>query len=140
MLRGLAAVLLAAGIALGPFAAGSQGAGGTVPELAALRGVSANLDQLERLHASMTAIDNRQRAAFRALTGRIASVAKLAATPGVSQSALAQQMQDLTDLSTHDQLVLQEAMQQKDQFEETFSHLLKATQATTNSVIGNMKK
>ena len=46
-------------------------------------------------------------------------------------------MQTLADLSTQDQLVLQDAMQQKDQFEETFSHLLKATQDTTNSVIGN---
>ncbi|HLN13696.1 MAG TPA: hypothetical protein VK587_10915 [bacterium] len=140
MLRSLGVVLLTIGTALGPFAAGSRAAVDSSATLRTLNDVSTNLAQLERLHATMTAIDSKQLAAFRTLNGRIASVAKLAATPGVSQSVLMQQISSLADLSTQDQLVLQEAMQQKDQFEETFSHLLKATQATTNSVIGNMKK
>ena len=140
MLRAMLVALFVVGTTLGPFAAGSRGAVESAPTLRALNDVSANLAQLERLHASTMALDGKTTALYRTLSGKIAAVGKLAATPGVSQSSLVQRVQMLGDLSTQDQIVLQEAMQQKDQFEETFSNLLKATQDTTNSVIGNMKK
>jgi len=140
MLRALLVALFVVGTILGPFAAGSRGAADSSPTLRALSDVSTNLAQLERLHARMTALDGKMLALYRTLSAKVASVGKLAATPGVSQSTLVQQVQMLADLSTQDQLALQDAMQQKDQFEDTFSSLLKATQDTTKSVIGNLKK
>jgi len=144
MLRMLVVALLAVGTTLGPFALGSGGAvessSAQRDALRSLNDVSTNLARLQRLHARMVALDGKTSALYRTLSAKVASVAKLAASAGTSRSTLVQQVQTLGDLSDQQQLVIQQAMSQKDTFEETFSNLLKTMQDTTKGIISNMKK
>jgi len=146
MLRMLVIALLAVGTAVGPFAAGSQGAGGSSSAqraaLRALDDVSTTAGQLERLRARMMALDGKMSALYRTLSGKVASVGTLAATPGVSQSALmqvTQQMQQMQMSFNLQYLQLQENMQNDARQYTSLSSILKTKQDAAKAALANMK-
>jgi len=146
MLRMLVIALLAVGTAVGPFAAGSQGAvdssSARRDALRALDDMSTNLAQMERLHASMMALDGKMATLYRTLSDKAASVGKLAATPGTSQSALMQATQRMqeTQMSFNLQyLQLQENMQNDSRQYAALSNVLKTKQDTMKAALANMK-
>ena len=146
MLRMLAIALLAVGTVVGPFAAGSQGAAASPSTqrdaLQAFDDVSTAAAQLDNLHANMMAINGKMSALYRALSDKVASVGKLAASSGTSSSALmqaTQQMQEMQMSFNLQYLQLQESMQNDSRQYTALSNVLKTRYDTMKGILANLK-
>jgi len=146
MLRVLVVALLAVGTALGPFAAGSQGAAASPSTqrdaLRAFDDVSTTAAQLDTLHANMMALDGKMSALYRTLSDKVASVGKLAASSGTSPSDLmqaTQQMQEMQMSFNLQYLQLQEQMQNDSRQYTVLSTVMKTRYDTMKAILANLK-
>jgi hypothetical protein len=143
--RILGVVVLAIGTALGPFA-GAQGAvessSARRDALHAFDDVSATVAQLDTVHANMMVLDGKMSALYRALSAKVASVSKLAASSGTSSSDLmqaTQQMQQMQMSFNLQYLALQEQMQNDAREYTALSNVLKARYDTMKGILANIK-
>lgn len=145
MFRLLVILVLGVGTGLGPFAA-AQGAvessSAQRDALHAFDDVSTTVAHLGTLHAHMMVLDRKMSGLYQALSAKVASVSKLAASSGTSSSALmqaTQQMQQMQMSFDLQYLSLQEQMQNDSREYTALSNVLEARYDTMKGILANMK-